>query len=180
MRFMSTGAEFTVVEVGYMRATAMEPAERLCAGEVGYITASIKTVRDAQVGDTVTLANNPAAESLPGYRRANPMVFCGVYPADARIMRRCAMRWKNCSSTTLPSPMSRKPPRAWLRLPVRLFGAAALGIIQERLEREYDLDLVTTIPSVVYRIHMTDGDAWRSIIPPTTPIPQGLIFVRSR
>ena len=82
MRFMSTGAEFTVVEVGYMRATAMEPAERLCAGEVGYITASIKTVRDAQVGDTVTLANNPAAESLPGYRRANPMVFCGVYPAD--------------------------------------------------------------------------------------------------
>lgn len=102
MRFMSTGAEFTVVEVGYMRATAMEPAERLCAGEVGYITASIKTVRDAQVGDTVTLANNPAAESLPGYRRANPMVFAAFIRRTARIMRRCAMRWKIAAQRRFP------------------------------------------------------------------------------
>ena len=82
MRMMATGAEFTVVEVGYMRATSLEKADELCAGEVGYITASIKTVGDARVGDTVTLATNPAPEALPGYRKVNPMVFCGVYPAD--------------------------------------------------------------------------------------------------
>ena len=82
MRLMATGAEFTVVEVGYMRPTSLEPCERLAAGEVGYITASIKTVADARVGDTVTLASNPASEPLPGYRKVNPMVFCGIYPAD--------------------------------------------------------------------------------------------------
>ena len=82
MKIMSTGAEFTVVEVGYMRATYMEKADELSAGEVGYITASIKTVGDAHVGDTVTTADNPAAEALPGYRKVNPMVYCGLYPAD--------------------------------------------------------------------------------------------------
>ncbi len=82
MRMMATGAEFNVVEVGYMRATSLEKTDCLCAGEVGYITASIKTVSEARVGDTVTLATNPAEEALPGYRKVNPMVFCGVYPAD--------------------------------------------------------------------------------------------------
>lgn len=82
MRLMATGAEFTIVETGYMRAKSLEPTKQLSSGEVGYITASIKTVGDARVGDTVTLAENPASEPLAGYRKVNPMVFCGIYPAD--------------------------------------------------------------------------------------------------
>ena len=158
MRFMSTGAEFTVVEVGYMRATAMEPAERLCAGEVGYITASIKTVRDAQVGDTVTLANNPAAESLPGYRRANPMVFCGVYPADGADYE--ALRDALEKLQLNDASLSYEPETSGaLGFGFRcgFLGMLHMEIIQERLEREFDLDLITTLPSVIYRITKTDG-----------------------
>ena len=110
MRMMATGAQFTVVEVGYMRATSMEPADELTSGEVGYITASIKTVSDARVGDTVTTAENPAKEPLAGYRKVNPMVFCGVYPPMAQTTRTCATRSKSSSSTTPRSHMSRRPP----------------------------------------------------------------------
>ena len=177
MRFMSTGAEFTVVEVGYMRATAMEPAERLCAGEVGYITASIKTVRDAQVGDTVTLANNPAAESLPGYRRANPMVFCGVYPADGADYE--ALRDALEKLQLNDASLSYEPETSGaLGFGFRcgFLGLLHLEIIQERLEREYDLDLVTTIPSVVYRIHMTDGECLEVDNPTHYPDPARIDF----
>ena len=129
LRMMATGAEFTVVETGYMRATEPEPCAELTAGEVGYITASIKTVGDARVGDTVTTVENPASEPLPGYRKVNPMVFCGIYPADGLGFGfRCGF-----------------------------LGLLHLEIIQERLEREYDLDLVTTVPSVIYKINLTDG-----------------------
>ncbi|MDD6275836.1 MAG: translation elongation factor 4 [Clostridia bacterium] len=158
MLLMATGARFTVVEVGYMRATSLEPADELTAGEVGYITASIKTVSDARVGDTVTTAENPASEPLPGYRKVNPMVFCGVYPADGADYEnlRDALEKLQLNDAAL----SYEPETSGaLGFGFRcgFLGLLHLEIIQERLEREYNLDLVTTIPSVVYRIHLTDG-----------------------
>lgn len=157
MRMMATGAEFTVVETGYMRATSLEPTKGLSSGEVGYITASIKTVSDARVGDTVTLATAPAAEPLPGYRKVNPMVFCGVYPADGADYEnlRDALEKLRLNDAAL----SFEPETSGaLGFGFRcgFLGLLHLEIIQERLEREYDLDLVTTIPSVIYKIHLTD------------------------
>ena len=158
MRMMATGAEFTVVEVGYMRATSMEKTGELCAGEVGYITASIKTVSEARVGDTVTLASNPAEEALPGYRKVNPMVFCGVYPADGADYEnlRDALEKLQLNDASL----SYEPETSGaLGFGFRcgFLGLLHLEIIEERLEREYNLDLITTVPSVVYKIHLTDG-----------------------
>ena len=158
MRMMATGAEFTVVEVGYMRATSMEKTDELCAGEVGYITASIKTVSEARVGDTVTLASNPADEALPGYRKVNPMVFCGVYPADGADYEnlRDALEKLQLNDASL----SYEPETSGaLGFGFRcgFLGLLHLEIIEERLEREYNLDLITTVPSVVYKIHLTDG-----------------------
>ncbi len=157
MRMMATGAEFTVVETGYMRATSLEPAKELSSGEVGYITASIKTVSDARVGDTVTTAERPATEPLPGYRKVNPMVFCGVYPADGADYEnlRDALEKLQLNDTAL----SFEPETSGaLGFGFRcgFLGLLHLEIIQERLDREYNLDLVTTIPSVVYKIHLTD------------------------
>lgn len=158
MRMMATGAEFTVVEVGYMRATSMESAPELTSGEVGYITASIKTVGDARVGDTVTTAEYPAEEALPGYRKVNPMVFCGVYPADGADYE--ALRDALSKLQLNDASLSFEPETSGaLGFGFRcgFLGLLHLEIIQERLEREYDLDLVTTVPSVVYKIHLTDG-----------------------
>lgn len=159
MRMMATGAEFTVVEVGYMRATAMEPADCLKAGEVGYITASIKTVSEARVGDTVTLADNPASEALPGYRKVNPMVFCGVYPADGADYE--SLKEALAKLQLNDAALSFEPETSGaLGFGFRcgFLGLLHLEIIQERLEREYDLDLVTTIPSVIYKIYMNNGE----------------------
>ena len=158
MRMMATGAEFTVVETGYMRATEPEPCAELTAGEVGYITASIKTVGDARVGDTVTTVENPAAEPLPGYRKVNPMVFCGVYPADGADYEnlRDALEKLQLNDAALTfEPETSGALGFGFRC--GFLGLLHLEIIQERLEREYDLDLVTTVPSVVYKINMTDG-----------------------
>lgn len=158
MRMMATGAEFTVVETGYMRATLPEPCSELTAGEVGYITASIKTVNDARVGDTVTIAENPAAEPLPGYRKVNPMVFCGVYPADGADYEnlRDALEKLQLNDAALTyEPETSGALGFGFRC--GFLGLLHLEIIQERLEREYDLDLVTTVPSVIYKIHLTDG-----------------------
>lgn len=157
MRMMATGAEFTVVETGYMRATSLEPAKELSSGEVGYITASIKTVSDARVGDTVTTAERPATEPLPGYRKVNPMVFCGVYPADGADYEnlRDALEKLQLNDAAL----SFEPETSGaLGFGFRcgFLGLLHLEIIQERLDREYNLDLVTTIPSVVYKIYLTD------------------------
>ncbi len=157
MRMMATGAEFTVVETGYMRATSLEPTKGLSSGEVGYITASIKTVSDARVGDTVTTSERPAEEPLPGYRKVNPMVFCGVYPADGADYEnlRDALEKLQLNDAAL----SFEPETSGaLGFGFRcgFLGLLHLEIIQERLEREYNLDLVTTIPSVVYKIHLTD------------------------
>lgn len=158
MRLMATGAEFNVVEVGYMRATSMEKANELCAGEVGYITASIKTVGDARVGDTVTLASNPANEALPGYRKVNPMVFCGIYPADGADYE--ALRDALEKLQLNDASLSYEPETSGaLGFGFRcgFLGLLHLEIIEERLEREYNLDLITTVPSVVYKIYLTDG-----------------------
>ena len=158
MKMMATGAEFTVVEVGYMRATSMEKTDELCAGEVGYITASIKTVSDARVGDTVTLANRPAPDALPGYRKVNPMVFCGVYPADGADYE--ALRDALEKLQLNDASLSYEPETSGaLGFGFRcgFLGLLHLEIIEERLEREYGLDLITTVPSVVYKIYLTDG-----------------------
>jgi len=158
MQMMATGARFTVVETGYMRATRTEPCEGLAAGEVGYITASIKTVGDARVGDTVTTAERPAGSALPGYRKVNPMVFCGIYPADGadyeNLRDALAKLQLNDAALTFEPETS-----GALGFGFRcgFLGLLHLEIIQERLEREYDLDLVTTTPSVIYKIHLNDA-----------------------
>ena len=172
MRLMSTGAEFTVVEVGYMRAQTMEPAKCLRAGEVGYITASIKTVSDARVGDTVTLATNPAPEALPGYRKVNPMVFCGIYPADGADYE--ALKEALAKLQLNDAALSFEPETSGaLGFGFRcgFLGLLHLEIIEERLEREYVLDLITTIPSVIYKIHMTNGDVLEIDNPSNYPDP---------
>ncbi len=159
MRMMATGAEFTVVEVGYMRPNSMEPQKELTSGEVGYITASIKTVSDARVGDTVTTAENPASEALAGYRKVNPMVFCGVYPADGADYENLREALEKLQLND--AALSFEPETSGaLGFGFRcgFLGLLHLEIIQERLEREYNLDLVTTIPSVIYKVHLTNGD----------------------
>ena len=158
MRLMATGAEFTIVETGYMRAKSLEPTKQLSSGEVGYITASIKTVGDARVGDTVTLAENPASEPLAGYRKVNPMVFCGIYPADGADYE--ALRDALAKLQLNDASLSFEPETSsalGFGFRCGFLGLLHLEIIQERLEREYDLDLVTTVPSVIYKIHLTDG-----------------------
>ena len=158
IRMMATGAEFDVVETGVLRPGALEPCSELCAGQVGYIAASIKTVSDARVGDTVTLAKRPAPEPLPGYRKVNPMVFCGVFPADGahyQDLREALERLQlNDASLTFEPETS-----VALGFGFRcgFLGLLHMEIIQERLEREYNLDLITTAPSVIYRLTMSDG-----------------------
>ncbi len=177
MRMMATGAEFNVVEVGYMRATSLEPCSELTAGEVGYITASIKTVRDAKVGDTVTKVERPATEPLPGYRKVNPMVFCGVYPADGADYE--ALRDALEKLQLNDASLSYEPETSGaLGFGFRcgFLGLLHLEIIQERLEREYNLDLVTTIPSVVYNIHLRDGSVVEVSNPTHYPDPGEIEF----
>lgn len=177
MRLMSTGAEFTVVEVGYMRATSMQPAACLKAGEVGYITASIKTVSEARVGDTVTTVDKPAAAPLPGYRKVNPMVFCGIYPADGADYE--ALKEALAKLQLNDAALSFEPETSGaLGFGFRcgFLGLLHLEIIQERLEREYDLDLVTTIPSVIYKIHLTDGTVVEIDNPSNYPDPATIQF----
>ena len=158
IKLMATGSEYNVVECGFLRATSLEPASELSAGEVGYIAASIKTVSDARVGDTVTLAAWPAPEPLPGYRAVNPMVFCGIYPADGAHytdLRDALEKLQlNDASLTFEPETS-----VALGFGFRcgFLGLLHMEIIQERLEREYNLDLVTTAPSVIYKITKTDG-----------------------
>ena len=158
IRMMASGSEFNVVECGFLRATSLEPAEALYAGEVGYIAASIKDVRQARVGDTVTLAKRPAAQPLEGYRAVQPMVFCGIYPADGAHytdLRDALEKLQlNDASLTFEPETS-----VALGFGFRcgFLGLLHMEIIQERLEREYDLDLITTAPSVVYRLTLTDG-----------------------
>lgn len=159
IRLMATGAEFTVVEAGYMGATELVNAGGLRAGEVGYITASIKSIIDTKVGDTVTDADDPCAEALPGYREVNPMVFSGVYPADgARYgdLRDALDKLRLNDASLSFEPETSVALGFGFRC--GFLGLLHMEIIQERLEREYNLDLITTAPSVIYKVNLTSGE----------------------
>ncbi|MBO4934511.1 MAG: elongation factor 4, partial [Clostridia bacterium] len=167
IKMMATGAEFDVVEVGNMRATSLEPLNELRSGDVGYFTASIKTVKDTTVGDTVTTAEKGASEPLKGYREALPMVFCGIYPVDgARYgdLRDALDKLKLNDAALTFEPENSVALGFGFRC--GFLGLLHMEIIAERLEREFNLDLIMTIPSVVYKLHMTDGSV-RSIDNPT-------------
>lgn len=159
IRLMATGAEFLTVEIGYMGATELIPSGELKAGEVGYITASIKSIQDTKVGDTVTNAANPCAEALPGYRNVNPMVFSGIYPADGAKYGdlRDALEKLQLNDASLSfEPETSVALGFGFRC--GFLGLLHMEIIQERLEREYNLDLITTAPSVIYRVTMNSGE----------------------
>ncbi|MBQ0098391.1 MAG: translation elongation factor 4 [Oscillospiraceae bacterium] len=158
-KLMATGSVFSVVECGHMLATSLEPTEGLYAGEVGYITASIKSLQDANVGDTVTLTSNPADTPLPGYREVQSMVFCGIYPVDgARYgdLRDALEKLKLNDASLSFEPETSVALGFGYRC--GFLGLLHMEIIQERLEREYNLDLITTAPSVNYRITRTSGE----------------------
>ena len=158
VKMMATGAVYKVVEVGAMHPLGLRPTQELGAGEVGYLTASIKTVSDTRVGDTVTEAARPAGEALPGYRAVQPMVFSGVYPADGskyQDLREALEKLKLNDASMTYEPESSIALGFGFRC--GFLGLLHMEIIQERLEREYNLDLITTAPNVVYRITKTDG-----------------------
>ncbi|MBQ8541329.1 MAG: translation elongation factor 4 [Clostridia bacterium] len=159
IRFMATGKEFDVVETGYLMPSGTKSAQRLSAGEVGYIAASIKNVQDTRVGDTVTNADAPAPEALPGYRKVNPMVYCGIYPADGAKygdLREALEKLQLNDASLLFEPETSVALGFGFRC--GFLGLLHMEIIQERLEREFNLDLVTTAPSVVYMVHTTAGE----------------------
>lgn len=158
IKLMATGAKFTVVECGFLHATSIEPRPELVAGEVGYISASIKSINDARVGDTVTTTQNPAKEPLPGYRAVNPMVFCGIYPVDGSKYGdlRDALEKLQLNDASLSfEPETSVALGFGFRC--GFLGLLHMEIIQERLEREYGLDIITTAPSVIYKLTKTDG-----------------------
>ena len=158
IKMMASGATFDVVEVGVMRPGRLEPVSELRAGQVGYLAASIKTVGDARVGDTITNAKRPAAEPLPGYRKVNPMVYCGVFPADGahyQDLREALERLQLNDASLTWEPETSVALGFGFRC--GFLGLLHMEIIQERLEREYNLDLITTAPSVIYRITLSDG-----------------------
>jgi len=159
IRLMSTGKEFIVTEVGYFRPGQYAPCDVLLAGDVGYLAASIKNVRDTRIGDTITLADRPASEPLPGYRKVQSMVFCGIYPADGAKYNdlRDALEKLQLNDAALTfEPETSGALGFGFRC--GFLGLLHMEVVQERLEREYDLDLVTTAPSVVYRITLKDGN----------------------
>jgi len=159
IHLMATGAEFDVVEVGYLNPMGFLKSDKVSAGEVGYLTAAIKNVSDTRVGDTITLANHKASEALPGYKQVNPMVYCGVYPADGAkygdLRDALAKLQLNDASLSYEPETS-----VALGFGFRcgFLGLLHMEIIQERLEREYNLDLVTTAPGVIYKVMKTNGE----------------------
>jgi GTP-binding protein LepA len=158
IRSMASGKEFEVTEVGVF-TPSLKPSDELCAGEVGYIAASIKSVAETKVGDTITDAGNPAGEPLPGYKQAQPMVFCGIYPADGAdyddLREALDKLLLNDASLSFEPETSQA---LGFGFRCGFLGLLHMEIIQERLEREFDLDLVTTAPSVIYRIRTTSGE----------------------
>ncbi len=179
VRMMVTGAEFDVVEVGTFGAGQFRPSEEgLIAGEVGYFTASIKNVQDTHVGDTVTDANNPAQEALPGYKQANPMVYCGLYPADGAKygdLRDSLEKLQLNDAALVFEPETSVALGFGFRC--GFLGLLHMEIIQERLEREYNLDLVTTAPNVIYKVHQTNGEVIELSNPANLPDPSMIQFM---
>lgn len=178
IELMANGSKFTVVECGYLRATSLDPVGSIYAGEVGYIAASIKQVRDAQVGDTVTLSTNKADSALPGYRPAQPMVYCGIYPADGA--RYSDLRDALDKLQLNDASLSFEPETSialGFGFRCGFLGLLHMEIIQERLEREYNLDLVTTAPSVIFRITKSDGSV--NYIDNPTNYPDPAVIVKA-
>ena len=172
IKMMATGAVYKVVEVGTMIPGGLNPSDALGAGEVGYITASIKTVADTRVGDTITGVENPAAQPLPGYRPAQPMVFSGIYPADGakyQDLRDALEKLKLNDASMSYEPESSIALGFGFRC--GFLGLLHMEIIQERLEREYNLDLITTAPNVVYRVTKTNGESMYVYTPLDYPDP---------
>ena len=175
---MATGAKAEVVEVGYFGAGQFIPCEELSAGMVGYITASLKNVKDTRVGDTITDASNPCTEPLPGYKKVNPMVYCGMYPADGAKYPdlRDALEKLQLNDASLQFE-----PETSIALGFGyrcgFLGLLHLEIIQERLEREYNLDLVTTAPGVIYKVHKTNGDVIELTNPSNLPDPSEIEYM---
>ncbi len=179
VQLMASGARHTVLEVGYLRPLGMEAAQELAAGEVGYFTASIKNVKDTRVGDTITEANRPTAEALPGYRPVQPMVYCGVYTEDGSKYPdlRDALEKLQLNDASLSfEPESSIALGFGFRC--GFLGMLHMEIIQERLEREFDLDLVTTLPSVIYEVTKTDGTVVKVDNPHNYPDPGSISEAR--
>ena len=178
IKMMATGATADVVETGYFGAGQFIPCDELSAGEVGYITASIKNVSDTQVGDTITGRDKPCAEPLPGYKKVTPMVYCGIYPADGAKYPdlRDALEKLQLNDAALQFEAETS---AALGFGFRcgFLGLLHLEIIQERLEREYNLDLVTTAPGVIYRVHKTDGTMLEVTNPSNLPDPSEIEYM---
>ena len=179
IRMMSNGKEFEVVEVGTMEPFGLRKCERLSAGEVGYLTASIKSVGDTRVGDTVTLADNPASEPLPGFKAAQPMVFAGIYPADGA--RYQDLR-ESLEKLRLNDAALEFEPETSIALGFGFrcgfLGLLHMEIIEERLEREFNLDLITTAPSVIYELTLKDGSKVRIDNPSNYPAPDEIAEAR--
>ncbi len=176
VRMMATGAEFELVEVGRKKAISMQPCDALYAGEVGYFAASIKNVADARVGDTVTSVDAPADAPLPGYRKVNPVVFCGIYPADGAQytdLREALEKLELNDASLLFEPETSVALGFGFRC--GFLGLLHMEIIQERLEREYNLDLITTAPSVEYRLTMTSGEVVEIDNPTNYPDPSQIV-----
>ena len=178
IHMLATGATADVVEVGYFGAGQFIPCDELSAGMVGYFTASLKNVKDTRVGDTVTGAENPCSEPLPGYKKVNPMVYCGMYPADSSKYPdlRDALEKLQLNDAALQFE-----PETSLALGFGFrcgfLGLLHLEIIQERLEREYNLDLVTTAPGVIYKVHKTNGEVINLTNPSNLPDPSEIDFM---
>ena len=172
IKMMATGAVYKVVEVGNMSPTGLVPQDALGAGEVGYITASIKTVADTRVGDTITTVENPASEPLPGYRQVQPMVFSGVYPADGAKYQdlRDALEKLKLNDASMSYELESSIALGF-GFRCGFLGLLHMEIIQERLEREYNLDLITTAPNVVYRVTKTNGETMMVYTPLDYPDP---------
>ena len=178
IRMMATGAEEEVVEVGYFGAGQFIPCEELSAGMVGYVTASIKNVKDTRVGDTITDAKNPCESPLPGYKKVTPMVYCGLYPADGakyNDLRDALEKLKLNDASLFFEPETSIALGFGFRC--GFLGLLHLEIIQERLEREYNLDLVTTAPGVVYRVHKKNGEMLELTNPSNLPDPTEIDYM---
>ncbi len=178
IRMMSSGVEFDVTEVGYFRPGQLMPVNELLTGEVGYIGASIKEVADTRVGDTITNANDPAAEMLPGYKQVQPMVFCGIYPADGsdyENLRDALEKLKLNDASLSFEPETSVALGFGFR--AGFLGLLHMEVIQERLEREFDLDLITTAPSVVYHVVKHDGTELYIDNPTNLPDPADIEYM---
>ena len=175
---MSTGKNFTVTEVGYFEPGTYVPTKELKAGEVGYISASIKSLTDIRVGDTITLKDNPATEPLPGYKKVNPMVYCGLYPIDGSEFENLKIALEKLKLNDAALEYEQETSAA-LGFGFRcgFLGLLHLEIIEERLDREFDLGLITTSPSVIYKVHKTNGEIIELYNPSELPPPTDISYI---